>query len=329
VKKLVIFTDFPLLPTKGYQEFFNKLFKSGKVRLADVNNPLSATMSLSFNHKKEHLQAIISAGIPIKDRHLVLYECPQILPEMHQKSTLENYGNLYSASPAWAKDFSPFIFNYGFHLEVDITPSPIHMRKYKFGLVQRNKYSCIKGELYSLRRSVVIECAKNDLPLALRGPGWNKTLFRVLFEYAKMLRFYSSRIPFSDLKILPDFNITKNRFETFPINDKQEFLREVQVAIIIENASNYVSEKIFDCFRAGTVPIYVGPDFETFGIPENTVIRAKADAKSIIGIMNNINEYNLVEIQKNGWEFLLSDGQNWSEGIVMEKLADQVISEIK
>ena len=328
MKKLVIFSDFPLLPTEGYQEFFNKLFNSGKVKLTDVNNPLSANMSISFNHKKEHLQAIINAGIPIKDRHLVMYECPQILPEMHLKSTLENYGKIYSASPEWAKEYSPFIFKYGFHLETEVTPNPLFPRKYKFGLVQRNKYSCIKGELYSLRRKVVIDCSKNNLHLALRGPGWNKSLMRVLFEYLKILRFYSSRIPFSDLKILPTSNRTKNRFENFPINDKQEFLREVSVAIIIENASNYVSEKIFDCFRAGAVPIYIGPDFDAYGIPENTVIRATANSDSVIGIMKRIEEYDLVGIQQNGWNFLVGAGQNWSEGLVMKNLADQVIDAI-
>jgi hypothetical protein len=328
MKKLVIFSDFPILPTKGYQEFFNKLFNSGKVKLADVNNPLSATMSLSFNHRNEHLQAIINAGIPIKDRHLVLSECPQILPEMHQKSTLENYGKIYSASPEWAKEYSPYVFKFGFHLEVEVTPNPLHNRKYKFGLIQRNKYSCIKGELYSLRREVVIGCAKNNLPLVLRGSGWNKSLTRVFFEYLKILRFYSSRVPFSDLKIVPKSNMTKNRFESFPINDKQEFLREVCVAVVIENASNYVSEKIFDCFRAGTVPIYVGPDFELYGIPENTVIRAKADANSIIEIMKKIDQYDLSRIQKNGWNFLVNGGEHWSDVLVMKNLVDQVINEI-
>jgi hypothetical protein len=328
MKKLVIFTDFPLLPTKGYQVFFNKLLNSGKVKLADVNNPLSANMSISFNHKREHLQAIINAGIPIKDRHLVMYECPQILPEMHLKSTLENYGKIYSASPEWAKEYSPFVFKYGFHLEVEVTPKPLFLRKFQFGLVQRNKYSCIKGELYSLRRQVVINCSKNNLPLALRGSGWNKSLMRVLFEYLKILRFYSMRIAFSNLKILPKSNMTKNRFENFPINDKQEFLREVSVAIIIENGSNYVSEKIFDCFRAGAVPIYVGPDFKPYGIPENTVIRATADVESIIGIMKKIKEYDLDKIQQNGWDFLIAAGQNWSEDLVMNNLADQVIDAI-
>jgi len=329
MKTILVFSDFPLLPTKGFQIFFNKLFQSGKARISDINNPLSANMSISFNHKHEHLQSIVNAEIPIADRHLIMLECPQILPEMHLKKILDNYGHIYAASPYWAKDSSPIIFNYGFNLEMDDSEyKPIELRKFKFGLVQSNKYSCIKGELYTLRREFIIKATKKKLPLALRGSGWDKSIFKVLFDYLKIVRFYSLRLGFKDLILFPKWAATKKAVEGFPVRNKQEFLNDVQVAIIIENSANYVSEKIFDCFRAGTIPIYVGPNLYDFGIPENTVIKSSHDAESVIKIMENIKDYDLLQIQRNGYHFLMNEGQQWSEIEVMDFLAARIIDVI-
>jgi hypothetical protein len=58
-----------------------------------------------------------------------------------------------------------------------------------------------------------------------------------------------------------------------PVDYKLEALKDYQFSIVMENCcvDNYWSEKIIDCFKTGTIPIYYGPDsigrtFNTDGI---------------------------------------------------------------
>ena len=182
--------------------------------------------------------------------------------------------------------------------------------------------------MYSLRREVIIKMSNKKIDLALRGPDWNRSTFKAYYDYLKILRFGFSRFRGADFVIIPRWLRVKNRFVSSSVSDKQIFLNNVKVAIIIENGPDYVSEKIFDCFRAGTVPIYIGPDFSQFGIPENTIIRAKPNAKDVLWILDNIHTFDLQQIQKNGWDFLNSRGQDWDEVNVMRLLAESILNEI-
>jgi hypothetical protein len=326
--KLVVYTNFPLLPTPGYRIFFDKLFDSKQISLIDINNPLSANMSISLNHQDNQLSEIISAGIPKENRYLIMLECRQILPNMHSSHVLNEYGHIYAPSPLWAIEFNPILFKYGFNLSVSGLPQPLKNRIHTFGLIQRNKYSCIKGEMYSLRREVIFKMSKRGIDLVLGGPDWNRTTFKAYYDYIKILRFGFFNFRDVEFVIIPKWLRLRNRFVSSSISNKQDFLESVKVAIIIENGLDYVSEKIFDCFRSGTVPIYVGPELTRFGIPENTVIRAEANSDDILRVIENIEIYDLELIRNNGWSFLNTKGQEWSEENVMELLAESILNGI-
>jgi hypothetical protein len=170
--------------------------------------------------------------------------------------------------------------------------------------------------------------SKIGIDLELRGPDWNRSTFRAYYDYLKILRF--GFVNFRDVKfvMIPRWIRLKNRFVSSKVKNKQDFLESVQVAIIIENGLDYVSEKIFDCFRAGTVPVYVGPELKVFGIPENTVIRAEPNANDVLRVLGNIHTFDLQQIQKNGWDFLNNRGQDWDEVNVMRLLAESILNEI-
>ena len=54
-----------------------------------------------------------------------------------------------------------------------------------------------------------------------------------------------------------------------------------KASLVIENSSGYMSEKLVDCILCGTIPIYVGEDSCSFGIPEDLVIQASPNIDSI------------------------------------------------
>jgi hypothetical protein len=106
-------------------------------------------------------------------------------------------------------------------------------------------------------------------------------------------------------------------------------LQTVKFCIIVENSCDYVSEKIFDCFKAGVVPIYVGPSLPEFGIPAETVLVAPNDINGFFGIIDNIESFPVEEILKNGEKFLNSGAHAWTEMVALANIADIIIREIE
>lgn len=59
--------------------------------------------------------------------------------------------------------------------------------------------------------------------------------------------------------------------------DKIDVLSKHEFSLCFENMSmdGYITEKIFDCFYAGTIPIYIGPDDATDYLPGDAYIDAR------------------------------------------------------
>jgi hypothetical protein len=68
----------------------------------------------------------------------------------------------------------------------------------------------------------------------------------------------------------------------------------------------YISEKIFDCFYVGTIPIYLGdPSVETF-IPKDAYIdmRDFDSYESMLNYVNNLNKEDIQKMRKSAREFI-------------------------
>lgn len=126
-----------------------------------------------------------------------------------------------------------------------------------------NKLQTHPKELYSERVKAIRWFEKNHPgDFDLYGVGWNE-------YYFKDKLFHLNRI-----KLLK--KILKPNFPSYsgPIDDKKTTYKNYKFAICYENsaAEDYITEKIFDCFLAGCVPIYLGaPNVEKY-IPKETFI---------------------------------------------------------
>ena len=95
------------------------------------------------------------------------------------------------------------------------------------------------------------------------------------------------------------------------INDKEKKLREYKYVICLENAifPGYITEKIFDCFFAGSVPVYLGaPDIDIY-IPKNTFINIASfkDFEEVDKFLESINEVAYNKYLENIKNFLESN----------------------
>jgi len=99
------------------------------------------------------------------------------------------------------------------------------------------------------------------------------------------------------------------------IDDKITTLKNYKFSICIENQGEidgYLSEKIFDCFEAGVVPIYQGPrNIDSF-IPRNTYISYSKFGcmDELRSYLKNMSEAEYLEIINNARVFIGSEAYN-------------------
>lgn len=140
--------------------------------------------------------------------------------------------------------------------------------------VMINSYMCSahSRELYSERIRAIRwfeEHASADFDLM--GLDWDKPLFPgPLARLNFPLRFAYRRVP--GLK-----KIKINRYPSFigpNKKSKHETLKDYRFCIAYENSvePDYVSEKLFDCFFAGCVPIYIGAPNVLDYVPAETFV---------------------------------------------------------
>jgi hypothetical protein len=131
-------------------------------------------------------------------------------------------------------------------------------------MIAGNKKNNQPGELYS-ERIRAIKWFERHQPASfdLFGKGWDLTL----------------PDPIGLLKpvIQPFYNIFSLPYTSYQgeITSKRRILEQYKFSICYENVFDipgYITEKIFDCFFAGCIPVYLGASNVTDYIPENCFI---------------------------------------------------------
>ena len=147
-------------------------------------------------------------------------------------------------------------------------------------------------ELYS-ERIKAIEFFEQNIPekFYLYGRSWNKRKKYSLKEVMLGFKIYS-------------------RYKG-EVKDKINILSNFKYCICFENITNvngYITEKIFDCFKAKCVPIYLGASNIRKYIPRNCFIdyRDFGDYEKLITFLNSIDEKRYVSYIEN-IEKLLAD----------------------
>jgi alpha(1,3/1,4) fucosyltransferase len=179
-----------------------------------------------------------------------------------------------------------------------------------FDISEKTKFCCLIAgnkkishplELYS-ERVAAIRWFENNQPAQfdLYGKGWDISLPPSLSFLKPVLR------PFSRL-FFPQYPSYRGE-----IASKREILKGYKFSICYENARDipgYITEKIFDCFFAGCVPIYWGASNVTDYIPENCFIdkRKFSGYHELFNYLKGLSEENYLNYLYSIEEFIKSD----------------------
>lgn len=94
-------------------------------------------------------------------------------------------------------------------------------------------------------------------------------------------------------------------------NSKFEMMGRYDFALCIENTEmlGYISEKIFDCFYSGTIPIYWGaPDIDKY-IPSNCYINLRnfSDSNKLVGMLSSLTRSDIDSYRESIKRFMESE----------------------
>lgn len=151
-------------------------------------------------------------------------------------------------------------------------------RTRKAALVNGHKYSLIEGELYTLRR----KCITDIRALDAFGTGWQNGTLNSVMDFSKALIFAVAqlqKIHFWQRPLL--ISKESRRHVGAEIDDKIGLLERYKVALVIENSMEDMSEKIWDAWCAGCIPVYVGPSLKSWSIPNELYIQVLPELGAI------------------------------------------------
>ncbi|AWG21425.1 hypothetical protein FFWV33_07715 [Flavobacterium faecale] len=208
---------------------------------------------------------VFESAIP---KILIIEEGPLIHPDNWKLSNHKLFNYIFTWNDDYVDNKKYFKFNVHYIDNVSTNIDLINKKKLLV-MVARNKRAIGKNELYSERRKVIRFFEKlHPQDFDLFGQGWDIYYFPSNFPILRL--FNGRKLYWFRSKIKEYYSSWKGE-----VDDKKDLMSKYKFSVCFENAigpTGYISEKIWDGFASGTVPIYFGAPNVTEHIPENCFI---------------------------------------------------------
>jgi hypothetical protein len=270
----------------------------------DAGDLPSSDNVLFFNHKPSQLKQCIAAGLPVDKRVLFLFEPEVVLPQQYQPRIWKLYGKIFTLRDDLVDNKKILKMHYP-QGQIYLSRVPgFHERKF-LTLVNANKYSYVKNELYSFRRLAIRYFEGHGENFDLFGHGWDT---KVAFHTSTLLSALR-RAAFS--QYFRDLKDGSRRYTSYrgTVESKPSTLAQYKFCLAFENEKDvpgYITEKIFDSLFCGTIPIYLGASNIEEYIPSNCFIdmRSFENFAQLERHLTTLSEKDFVALQRAGQEFI-------------------------
>ena len=211
---------------------------------------------------------------------------PEVVSKSHSIKKLKKISEYFDFVLTWNDDLVDNVkflkINYAHHLSLSYShfPNLEEFRKRKFLVqVSSNLKSSHPKELYSLRKQLNHYAEK---------------------KFGDDYSYYGSKWK------------TKNKAYKGIAEDKTETISQYRFSFCLENMRNvngYITEKIFDCFIAGVVPIYYGASNITEYIPKSTFIDLNEfqNPQELFDYLHSIDFDSWIDYLNEAKQFLISE----------------------
>lgn len=306
-------------PNGVINQITNKTLKESLVEnglvVVDEHNFADFYLSNDFTSRDQDKLACFA-----RNRRILLVCEPKIvLPENYKSKIRKEFGLIISRN---IKDKE----NYLQHPQYWERVVPDRKkRKNALVIINANKISLVKGNNYGLRKI----CSKKFPFVDLYGHDWDMKFNRKIKELLIAIRRnLQTATPISFASIV--LWLSPNPKSLGIVESKSAVMSGYKYALIIENENTYVSEKIFDAFFSGCIPVYVGPTINNLIIPEELYISA---LPSVEGVRKSIYKVQEIDYEKwiirlNAWLSSTETQDYWGESAVQKVLSKRIIEYI-
>ena len=288
-----------------------KKFKDIDLSTQDINN-IEDSEIVIYNE----MPKILPKQEDIHKSYLLIFESELIRPDNWDSERHRYFNKIFTWNDEIVDNKKYFKLNFSQEIPKHINKD-LSKKEKLCTLIAGNKKNNHTLELYSKRVEAIIWFEKNHLEeFEFYGIGWDK---------------YSSSNKYINY-LLDELNLSKLFATNYisykgKVDSKKEILSKYKFAICYENARDipgYITEKIFDCFFSGCIPIYWGASNVTAHIPKECFIdkREFDSYEELYEYVNNINdekylEYlNNIEIFLNGDQVKKFSSEYFSEKII-------------
>ena len=275
-----------------FNGFPNELSEMLFNALSNQNLNLNFLRSENFKDSDIHFEFNFEKG-RIKPQGkfnvLILWEPKSFMPWQYKKSAMNRFNLVIPMSPWRAEKLK--LKNWALHPgKVEFLKVDEEARTKNIVMINSAKFSANFSSNYGLRRDISKKLSASKLGYELYGQNWDMPKSKELRE-----RIWSIR------KEVQAFNLP-NLFEAFskffyrypeykgPTLNKFLELSKFRYALVIENESDWITEKLFDAISAGCVPLFIGPDLSQFPILSKCTIQLEPSVNSVLEFFNNVTE---------------------------------------
>jgi hypothetical protein len=249
--------------------------------MSGQNDPISAkTKCWMFWNLGPKLSECDFSKVPKEKMVLVMWEPPTVQPELYDPQIQAHFGTIFTWDDDLVDNQKFFKFHYP-ALNPRIKDTPPFEKKKFCVMISRRLTSKHPKELYSKRKATI--------------------------------KFFEKK-PAGEFDLY-GFKWKEGKYKNYkgPIHgNKLEKLKEYKFSICYENMGDvrgYITEKIFDCFTAGVVPVYWGASNITDYIPESCFIdrRRFASDEEMYQFLKKVTKEKYQQYLDSTAEFLVSD----------------------
>ena len=269
VKDGVFSQDDPFLNRDNQLEPFRQLraafqARGYSLRTQDFHSPESSELTVYFD---------MPDRLPSKElldrSYLVIFETELIRPDNWKVRKHRHFKKVFTWSESHLRDDRSNRYvkiNFPQVVPSQLPDVPFKDRPKLCCLIAGGKLSIHRRQLYSERIRWIRWFEKNHPEdFAFYGAGWKR-----LWVTGPLWVRAVNKLPFWRKILYPPFPSYLG-----PVDKKLETLSKTKFSICLENGRDiegYITEKIFDCFFAGNVPLYRGAQDIADHVPENCFI---------------------------------------------------------
>jgi hypothetical protein len=194
----------------------------------------------------------------------------------------------------------------------------------KIVLIAANKVSPTSHSNYRLRRQIVKLMNSNEIDVY--GELW-KSSFKKKLLHRLAVGFYSLKSGYvPNICELYGGIFRKYKSTQGVVQNKHLTIQKYKYSLVIENSSDYCSEKLFDALINGSIPIYIGPNNQRILLPDNLYFSSSGSIVEIRKLIESINSEQVNDMLKFMKVYIQSEAfnQTWGFENVYLKISNAI-----